>query len=100
MKTEHPAVAYYETHRADIVLCEAAKKYFNEQSNGKNNKLPSINMLKAEYAKLEKEKRQLYCGYKEQRGEMIDLKMAKQNVDIFFGEPRQPALKRSREHSL
>ena len=57
-------------------------------------------MLNAEYAKLEKEKRLLYGGYKEHRGEMIDLKMAKQIVDMFLGEPRQQALRRSREHSL
>ena len=56
--------------------------------------------LKMEYAKLEKEKRQLYVGHKPSREEMIALKMAKQNVDMFLGEPRKSVKERNHEHSL
>jgi hypothetical protein len=89
-KTEHPSVTYYEAERTDIALHEAAKKYFDEHGFKGNKKLPSINSLKEEYAKLDAEKRKLYSGHKTAREDMIALKTAKQNVDMFFGEPRQP----------
>jgi hypothetical protein len=95
----HPADDYYEVHRADIILCEAAKKHFNEQGYGKNKKLPSIQTLKTEYAVLEKEKRQLYGGHKDRREEMIGLKTALQNVDMFLGEPPQLVKNRSHDRS-
>jgi len=98
MNAEHPADQYYDIHRADIILCEAAKRFFNEQGNGK--KLPTIQTLKTEYAVLEKEKRQLYGGHKDRCEEMIGLQMALQNVDIFLGEPRQPTKNRNHDHSL
>jgi hypothetical protein len=95
-KSEHPASVYYEAHRADIALHQAAKKYFDTLGT---KKLPSINMLRTEYAKLDAEKRKLYSDHKPAREDMIALKMAKQNIDIFLGEPRQPEQKRSREQS-
>jgi hypothetical protein len=100
IKTEHPAHVFYEANRADITLCRAAKDYFNEQGFGKDKKIPTIKMLQTEYAKLESEKRKLYAGYKTARDEVTALKMAKQNVDIFFAEPRQPTIKRTHEISI
>jgi hypothetical protein len=97
---EHPADAFYDVHRTDIILCEAAKRFFNEQGYGKNKKLPSIQALKTEYAVLEKEKRQLYGGHKDRREEMIGLKTALHNVDMFLGEPRQQTKNRSHDRSL
>ena len=82
-KAEHPAVTYYEAEYTDIALHEAAKKYFDEHGFKGNKKLPSINSLKEEYAKLEAEKRKLYSGHKTNREDMIALKTAKQNVDMF-----------------
>jgi hypothetical protein len=46
--------------------------------------------LKKEYATLETEKRELYNGYREAREDMIDLQKARQNVQMFLDEPRQP----------
>ena len=89
-KTEHPATTYYEAEYTDIALHIAAKKYFDEQGYKGNKKLPSINMLIEEYAKLEAEKRKLQSVNKPTREDMIALKTAKQNVDMFFAEPRQP----------
>jgi hypothetical protein len=48
------------------------------------------------------EKRKLYSCHKSAREDMIALKTAKQNVDIFFAEPRQPQQqerKKSYDHS-
>jgi len=99
---QHPADIYYENNRASITLHEAAKKYFNEQGyiRGSNKKLPSIQSLKAEYAKLEAQKKKLWSGYRAERDEMIALKMAKQNCDTFFAEPKQVQTSKSYEHSL
>jgi len=99
-KVTHPADDYYESHRANITLCESTKKYFNKQGYGKEKKIPKMQSLKEEYAILEKEKRKLYNGFSKQRDEAIALKLARRNCDMFLGEPNQPAKERSHEHAL
>jgi len=95
----HPAEDYYEAHRSDIALVQAAKKYFNDNGYGKNKKLPAIQGLKKEYAILEAEKKKLYNGYRNAREDMIDLQKARQNVQMFLDEPRQPhQLERNKSH--
>ena len=96
----HPADDFYEKNRAGIALYKAAKNYFDEHGFVGDKKLPTINMLKKEYAILDKEKRGLYSGYKEHREEMIAMKMAKQNVDKIFSEPKKPVKNRGYELSL
>ena len=99
-KAEHPATTFYEANRADIVLHEAAKKYFDEQDFGKKKKFPAMQELKTEYAKLNAEKRKLYAAYKPEREELIALQTARQNVDVFLAEPRLPERRRVHDHSL
>jgi len=101
--TTHPAEDYYEAHRSDIALVQAAKNYFNDNGYGKNKKLPAIQDLKKEYAILEAEKKKLYNSYRNAREDMIDLQKARQNVQMFLDEPRQPRqLERNKsyDHSL
>ena len=76
---------FYEIHAADIILHEAAKKFFNESGYGKNTKLPSINMLKQEWATLESEKKMLYRGYHELKDRRTDLANAKVICDKILG---------------
>ena len=45
--------------------------------------------LKQEWAALAAEKKKLYGGYHEAKQKMIDMLTAKQNVNMFLGEPRQ-----------
>jgi hypothetical protein len=97
IKATHPADDFYEAHRANIILCQAAKNYFNERGYGKGKKLPTIKTLKVEYAGLEKEKRKLYKGRSKQREEVNDLKMARQNVNMFLSEPSQRTGERRQE---
>jgi len=108
---QHPSEIFYENNRANITLHEAAKKYFDEQgyvrgSNKQNHTrgsgkiLPSIQSLKTEYAKLEAQKKKLWSGYRAERDEMVTLKMAKQNCDMFFAEPKQVQTSKSYEYSL
>jgi hypothetical protein len=80
---------FYNTNSANIILCQAAKRYFDEQSYGKDNKLPSIEALKREYATLLSEKRTL-GNIKEKRETMIKWAMVKNNVDRIFAEPAAP----------
>ncbi|MCD7801560.1 MAG: relaxase, partial [Clostridiales bacterium] len=73
--------AFYEAHRSDIMLHEAAKRYFDSLGL---EKLPSIKALKQEYAALSAENKQLYPNQKAARKEMIDLLTAKSNVEHFL----------------
>ncbi|MCC8100653.1 MAG: relaxase, partial [Clostridiales bacterium] len=72
---------FYEAHRSDITLHEAAKRYFDSLGL---EKLPSIKALKQEYATLSAENKQLYPDQKEARRKMIDLLTAKSNVERFL----------------
>jgi hypothetical protein len=73
---------FYDEHAADIILHRAAKKHFD--TLGKK-KLPSINMLKKEYAELAAEKKKLYSGYQELKGKNRALAIAKGNADRILG---------------
>jgi len=99
----HPADEFYEANRADITLVQAAKNYFDTNGYGKNKKLPTIQMLKKEYATLDAEKKKLYSGYREAREDMIDLQKARQNVQLFLDRPHHPIQKQRNKdlgHSL
>jgi len=99
----HPADDFYEVHRSDIALVQAAKNHFNDNGYGKNKKLPAIADLKKEYAILEAEKKKFYNGYRNAREDMIDLQKARQNVQMFLDRPEpqlQQARSKSYDHSL
>ena len=67
---------------------KTAKAHFDELQL---DKLPTMNMLKQEYATLSAEKKKLYGGYSAARNHMQEILMAKQNLDMLFGhqEPEQ-----------
>jgi hypothetical protein len=77
---------FYEKHRAAITLHKAAKKYFDEhkelQTNGK---LPSINMLKEEWAKCDAEKRKAYSAYHKIKDEYKSMTNALSNARDVLG---------------
>jgi hypothetical protein len=86
---------FFDVHAADIILHQAAKKYFNEI--GKT-KLPSINTLKQEWATLDAEKKNLYSGYRELKDQHMALMVAKKNADAILGiEKNAPVRDASRE---
>ena len=76
---------FYEEHRADIVLHQAAKKYFDGLGL---KKFPSISSLKKEYAALASEKKKLYADYYAAKKTMRSLLVAKGNADRIFGIDR------------
>ena len=70
-------------HEADILLHQAAKKYFDEQGL---KKLPSVKSLQTEYAELLAKKKAAYADYREARNEMQELVTAKANVERILGK--------------
>jgi hypothetical protein len=68
---------FFEAHRADVTLHQAAKKYFDGLGL---KKLPPMSTLKQEYATLATEKKTLYSGYYELRDRHRALLTAKGNA--------------------
>lgn len=65
-------------HEADILIHQAAKKYFDSLGI---TKLPSVKSLREEYAGLLEKKRKAYAAYKQARQEMRELYNVKANVE-------------------
>ena len=82
---------FYEAHRADLTLHQAARKYFDSKGYGRKNPLPKMDALKREYATLAAGKGRQYAEYKAARQRMVELQTAKQNADTILGirEPQE-----------
>ena len=78
---------FLAAHESDILLHKAAKQEFDKLGL---EKLPSMDALKTEYAMLSSQKNKLYGEYKQARQEMVDLQMAKHNIDRILNV-QQPA---------
>jgi hypothetical protein len=90
---------FYEAHHSDIDMHRAAKKHFDEAGYGKDNKLPSMDTLKQEYAILAAGMGKQYAEYKQERGKMIALQMVKQNIDYVLDGQVYPAKTHVRDRS-
>jgi len=91
MKTRSVYAAYREAgyskkfkaeHESEILLHQAAKKFFDETGL---KKLPAVKSLQAEYAALLAEKKSAYADYRRARDEMKELLTVKANVDHLMG---------------
>jgi len=67
-------------HETDIILHQAAKKYFDELGYGKEKKLPTVASLRSEYATMLDEKKKAYRDYRQAKSEMQSLLTARTNV--------------------
>jgi hypothetical protein len=76
---------FFEEHRADITLHKAAKKYFDGLGL---KKLPSIPLLRQEYATLAAEKKKLYAAHYASKDSMRELLVARGNVERILGIDR------------
>ena len=81
---------FRETHEADIILHQAANKYFDDLGYGKGRNLPTVAALRAEYAPVLEEKKRAYREYRQAQTEMRELLVAKQNVDNLFNITDRP----------
>ncbi|ETP71481.1 relaxase/mobilization nuclease [Lachnospiraceae bacterium JC7] len=89
---------FFEAHREEITLHRAAKEAFNRY---KGKKLPKVKELSEQYREVLAEKRKLYGEYKEARKEMMDVKIAKQDIDRFLKideEQHQKENNKAQEH--
>jgi len=73
-------------HEGEILLHQAAKKFFDESGL---KKLPTVKSLQAEYATLLSEKKAAYADYRKARDEMKELLTVKANVDRIMGYDQQ-----------
>ena len=72
---------YREEHEKDILIHQAAKKYFDDQGL---KKLPSMDQLNAEYAALVDEKKSVFAQYHKIKKERDELQTAKANIDAIL----------------
>ena len=87
---------FRETHEADILLHQAAKKAFDELGV---KKLPTVASLRSAYAERLAEKKTAYREYRQAQSEMRELLVVKDNVDRILNIPeRQPERERSVPH--
>ena len=85
--------AFRETHRAELSLFEAARKYLQEESGG--DKLPTMKMLKEEKAKLTAQKNQQYEEYSIAKARHRELQAVTHNVHIAMGISTEQAKERT-----
>ena len=89
---------FFEAHREEITLHRAAKEAFNRY---KGKKLPKVKELSEQYREVLAKKRKLYGEYKEARKEMMDVKIAKQDIDRFLKideEQKRKEKNKAQEH--
>ena len=89
---------FKELHEADIILHQTAKKFFDELGYGKDKRLPTIALLRAEYGSMLEEKKQIYKEYQQTKSEMQEILTAKSNVDRFLNITERP--ERKNEHPI
>ena len=86
-KTPKARAAYRQEHEADILISEAAVRFF--KANGIT-KLPSTKELTAEIEALMSEKNAGYTEYQERKREADELMTVKRNIDqVLHGAPSQ-----------
>ena len=83
-------------HEADILIHQAAKKYFDGMGI---TKLPSVKALREEYAGLLEQKRKAYAEYKQARSDMKELQNIKANVDYLLDIPARREAQKDSEKS-
>ncbi|MCQ4863600.1 MobA/MobL family protein [Pseudoflavonifractor phocaeensis] len=97
------ANAYYDTHRTEIVLFEAAERYLKDVMQGRFDpkKLPPITKWTAERDKLNTGMRRLNGEYVSLKNETAEVEKIRRNVhDIMSGETRREQPKRAQDMEL
>lgn len=97
------ANAYYDAHRTEIVLFEAAERYLKDVMQGRFDpkKLPPITKWTAERDKLNTGMRRLNGEYVSLKNETAEVEKIRRNVhDIMSGETRREQPKRAQDMEL
>ena len=88
-------VAFYEAHRAELELHDAAKNAFDVLPKG--TKLPTIKALNLERKTLIEERKKEYEQYRTIRDQKKEFQKAKQNADMILGKTQEERDERPRE---
>ena len=78
---------FFELHRAEIELQEAARAAFDALPEG--SKLPTVKELTEERSRLIKERQAEYVVYRKVRSERIEFIRAKQNADVILNRSHE-----------
>lgn len=78
---------FYELHRAEIELQEAARAAFDALPEG--SKLPTVKELTEERSRLIKERQAEYAEYRKARSERTEFIRAKQNADVILNRSHE-----------
>ena len=73
---------FYELHRAEIELQEAARSAFDQLPGG--TKLPTVKELNAERTRLIRERQAEYAEYRKVKADRTEFIRAKQNADVIL----------------
>ncbi len=85
---------FFEEHREEITLHQAAKKAFTDLQM---DKIPRLKELNEEYTQLLFEKRQAYSEYRQAKKEMQDFLIAKKNVEAILNDKKEEQEKKNRK---
>jgi len=86
---------FRQEHEADILVHQAAKKFFDDQGL---EKLPTVKSLQKEYSELLSRKKEIYREYRKLRAEMKDLLTVKANVDRLLNMETQSGKEEQNQH--
>ena len=86
---------FYELHRAEIELQEAARAAFDQLPEG--TKLPTVKELNAQRTRLIREWQAQYAEYRNVKADRTEFIRAKQNADVILN--RQEASREGKERS-
>lgn len=86
---------FRQEHEADILVHQAAKKFFDNQGL---EKLPTVKSLQKEYSELLSRKKEIYPEYRKLRAEMKDLLTVKANVDRLLNMETQSGKEEQNQH--
>jgi len=84
-------------NEADIILHQAAKKYFDELGYGRDNRLPTVAALRSDYAVMLEEKKQCHKDYRQAKADMKELLTARANVDQLYNATETQERERERQ---
>ena len=86
---------FFEAHRAELELHEAAKNAFDTLPKG--TKLPTIKALNVEMKTLIEERKSEYEQYRTLRDQKKEFQKAKQNADMILSKTQEERDERPRE---
>lgn len=86
---------FRQEHEADILVHQAAKKFFDDLGL---EKLPTVKSLQKEYSELLSRKKEIYPEYRKLRAEMKDLLTVKANVDRLLNMETQSGKEEQNQH--